>query len=142
MLYTACAMPVCHTVAHAHVPCAIPPTRARTCARAPSPPRARQYHVLPLGYTARRRYYDVASHQPAARCEYACEVREAGGMPLYTISHERDPSVVFKGRTAAEAWQVARTPTLILTLTLTPDPNPDLTPTRIRTPTRTLTPTL
>ena len=58
--------------------------------------------VFPLGYLARRRFYDVG--RPRARAEYLCEVRDSGGLPNFTITLERDHSVAFKGKTAVEAW--------------------------------------
>ena len=58
--------------------------------------------VTPLGFLSRRRYFDVLV--PSGRCEYLCEVGEIATMPNFVITHERDPSVTFKGRTPAEAW--------------------------------------
>lgn len=47
---------------------------------------------------------------PSARAEYLCEIVEASGpngpngLPAFTITHEGDPSIVCRGRTAIEAW--------------------------------------
>ena len=63
-----------------------------------------QQMVTPLGFTSRRRFFDVLD--ATARTEYVCEVSELGGMPLFSITHERDKSVCFKGRTPVEAWSL------------------------------------
>ena len=59
--------------------------------------------VFPLGFRSRRRYFDVLGGHGSC-CDYLCEIGEAGGHPTFTITHERDQSVVFRGRSAAEAW--------------------------------------
>ena len=63
--------------------------------------------VTPLGYLARRRFHDVL--EPNTRCEYLCEVSQdpsSQQQPLFSITHEREPSIVFRGKTATEAWQL------------------------------------
>jgi hypothetical protein len=58
--------------------------------------------VLPLGFVSRRIYHDVLHHP--GRCEYVCEIGEEGALPTFSITHTRDASIVFRGRTAVEAW--------------------------------------
>lgn len=61
-----------------------------------------RHQVLPLGFTSIRRFHDVL--RVNARCDYTCEIRESSGTPWFVITHSRDRSVSFRGRTATEAW--------------------------------------
>ena len=67
-----------------------------------------RHTILPLGYVARRRFHSVL--EALGRVDYLCEIREGTGpngptgLPAFSITLERDPSVVFRGRTAAEAY--------------------------------------
>ena len=51
-------------------------------------PRRPQFHsrhaIFPLGFESRRRYHDVAVAH--AICDYACEVRDAAGLPAFIIT--------------------------------------------------------
>ena len=67
-----------------------------------------RHQVLPLGYTARRRFHSVL--EAGARADYLCEIQEESGrngptgLPTFVITLEADPSITFRGRTALEAW--------------------------------------
>ena len=57
--------------------------------------------ITPLGFVSRRRRCDVPG--PAA-VSIPIRDRRAGLSPLFTITHEKEPSVQFKGRSSLEAF--------------------------------------
>ena len=86
---------------------ALPPCGALRLLRLGRPqPTKPQFHdrhqIYPLGYLALRRFHDVLA--PRRRVDYACEVREADGLPTFVIAHRRNRALTFTGRTPAEAW--------------------------------------
>lgn len=70
----------------------------------PARPQFHERHqIFPLGYTARRRFHDLA-RLPPATCEYSCKVGEHAGLPSFVIAHPTEPGLCFKSSTATGAW--------------------------------------